>query len=147
MKGLVIGGSAITEPGRSLLLVPPRLAVGLGIALGFGVPKLAAFDTYLAEVRASGAPAPMLLAIALLAVEVFGGVALAVGFATRAAGMALAAAMIGILLVPGQHDFAWDVTPFLLGGYLFAVIGAGRYSVDSLLAAHFGPAAHKGSEA
>jgi uncharacterized membrane protein YphA (DoxX/SURF4 family) len=89
----------------------------------------------------------MVPAIALLAVEISGGVALAVGFATRAAGMALAAARVGILLVPGQHDFARDATPFRLGGYLFAVSGAGRYSVDSLVAGHVGPAPHKGSEA
>ena len=147
MKGLVIGGSAITEPRGSSLLVPPRLAVGVGIALGFGVPKLAAFDTYLAEARASGAPAPLVPATALLAVEISGGVALAVGFATRAAGMDLSAARVGGLLVPGQHGFAWDATPFLLGGYQFAVSRAGRYSVDSRIAGHVGPAAHKGSEA
>ncbi|MFO0826541.1 MAG: hypothetical protein U0572_00180 [Phycisphaerales bacterium] len=135
MRNLIVGRSSIREPFYSVLLAPPRLAVGLGIALGFGVPKLAAFEAYLAEVKRSGAPAPLLLAVALLVVELVAGAALAAGFATRAAGAALTIAMAGILCVPGRTSFPWDVTPFLLGAYLFTVTGAGRWSIDSLVAA------------
>jgi uncharacterized membrane protein YphA (DoxX/SURF4 family) len=130
---LLLGPSPLREPLRSALLLPPRLAVGLGIALGFGVPKIVHFSPYLAEVRASGAPAPLLMALGLLVVELITGVALALGFATRLCGLALAAAMAGIWLIPSHPSIPWDITPFLLGGYLFALIGPGRYSVDALL--------------
>lgn len=144
MKNFILDRSSICEPLYSLLLVPPRLGVGLGIALGFGLPKLGAFGAYLAEVKQHGTPAPLLMAFALLAVEIVGGAALAIGLATRAAGAALAVAMAGILLVSGRQAFPWDVTPFLLGGYMFAVIGAGRYSVDFFITTRGSTAAPKG---
>lgn len=133
MKHFFCGHSPLPEPLRAPLLMLPRLGVGLGIALGFGVPKITGFDAYLAQVKNSGAPAPIFLAVALIAVEIVAGLALAAGLATRAAGGALALAMAGILFVPTNAPFPWDAAAFLLGGYFFVVTGAGAWSLDALL--------------
>lgn len=135
MKDLICGHSLLPEPFRAPLLMLPRLGVGLGIALGFGVPKITGFDAYFAQVKSSGAPVPIFLAVALIAVEIIAGLALAAGLGTRAAGGTLALAMAGILLLPTQAPFPWDAAAFMLGGYFFVVTGAGAWSIDALLTA------------
>lgn len=115
---------------RDALLVPPRLAVGLGIAGGFGVPKLAGFAAFVDAVRADGVPGAPLVAAAVLGVELIGGTCLAVGLCTRIAGGSLFAAMAGIAVTATHTAFPWDLMPFLLGGYLFAVLGGGHWSLD-----------------
>lgn len=115
---------------QDLLLVPPRLAVGGVIALQFGLPKIAGFSPFSAEVARSGVPFPLVIAIGVLVVEVVGGACLALGLLTRLCGTALFVVMLGIALTPRHQSFPWDVTPFMLGGYLFAVVGPGRWSLD-----------------
>lgn len=126
------------EPWRSILLLVPRAALGAGIAVGFGLPKLRHFEAYADEVARSGAPWPTAIAVLLLAVELVGGAFLALGLATRAAGASLALAMLGVLAVPRYAALPWDAVTFLLGGYLFAIIGGGRWSVDHALAGRLG---------
>lgn len=119
-----------------MLLLVPRVAIGLGITVAFGAPKIAHFQTYLSHVARSGLPLPGVIAVALLLVELIGGFALAIGIFTRLAGAALLLAMLGIMLAPTGDPFPWDTTPFALGGYFFGAIGPGRVSIDYLLARH-----------
>ena len=116
-------------------MLVPRAAVGLGIALMFGLPKLGNFSAFVDEVAGSGAPAPTLLAVGLTLVELVGGLLIAVGLFTRLAGLALMLAMLGVMTVPSPGGIPWDTTPFALGGYVFAVIGAGRISLDHAILA------------
>lgn len=77
-------------------------------------------------------------AVALL--EFFGGIALVVGLLTRLAGVGLAIDMLGaILFVHAKAGFfapnGYEFVLTLLGGAAaLAIAGAGRYSVDALLA-------------
>jgi putative oxidoreductase len=88
-----------------------------------------------------GAPLPGITGPLVALLEFFGGIALVVGLLTRLAGLGLSGVMIGALLLvhlpagfflPNGYEFVL----MLLGAALtLSVTGAGKYSVDALLAA------------
>jgi putative oxidoreductase len=87
-----------------------------------------------------GAPLPGITGPLVALLEFFGGIALVVGLLTRLAGLGLSGVMIGALVLvhlpagfflPNGYEFVL----ILLGAALtLAVTGAGKYSVDALLA-------------
>jgi putative oxidoreductase len=87
-----------------------------------------------------GAPLPGITGPLVALLEFFGGIALVVGLLTRLAGLGLSGVMIGALLLvhlpagfflPNGYEFVL----MLLGAALtLSVTGAGKYSVDALLA-------------
>jgi putative oxidoreductase len=87
-----------------------------------------------------GAPLPGITGPLVALLEFFGGIALVVGLLTRLAGLGLSGVMIGALVLvhlpagfflPNGYEFVL----MLLGAALtLAVTGAGKYSVDALLA-------------
>jgi len=125
---------------RGLLLI--RLALGVVFAM-HGWMKLTVFGLagtagFLAQL---GVPLPNVNAAVLIAVELVGGVLLAVGAGTRIVGALLAFSMlVATVAAHGANGF------FLPSGYEFTltltlvtmaivITGAGRYSLDARLLA------------
>ena len=84
-----------------------------------------------------GVPLPSVMATLITLLEVFGAVALIVGFLTRPIALAFVLDMLGaIFLVQLQNGFSKFELEFLLLGASVALIftGAGRYSIDAMIA-------------
>ena len=119
-----------------------RIVAGLVFA-AHGGQKLFVygFDGVTGAFTQMGIPLAAVAGPAVALLEFFGGIALIVGLLTRFAGLGLAINMLGaIYFVHAQAGF------FLPNGYEFvltlfaaaaslAIAGAGRYSVDALIAA------------
>jgi putative oxidoreductase len=84
-----------------------------------------------------GVPLPGVMGPVISVLEFFGGIALAVGFLTRPLAIAFVLDMLAaILLVQLKRGFSNYELEFLLLGSSLAIFltGAGRYSVDAILA-------------
>jgi putative oxidoreductase len=136
MRLLHSASSAQLERGLTLL----RIITGL-VFVAHGAQKLFIFG--LAGVVGGfgqmGIPLPELVGPAVAFVELFGGLALALGLFTRLAGVGLAVVMLGALLLvhagagfflPNGYEF---VLVLLATAATFAITGAGRYSLDAVL--------------
>ena len=85
-----------------------------------------------------GVPFPGLMGPRIGQLEFFGGLALVIGLLTRLVALCLVFDMLGaILLVQLKRGFSGYELEFLLLGSSLALVltGAGRFSVDSLIAA------------
>src|SRR5437667_3027476 len=85
-----------------------------------------------------GVPFPGLMGPLIGLLEFFGGLALVIGLLTRLVALGLVFDMLGaILLVQLKRGFSCYELEFLLLGSSLALVltGAGRFSVDSLIAA------------
>jgi putative oxidoreductase len=85
-----------------------------------------------------GVPLPGVMGPLIGVLEFFGGIALAMGFLTRLLAVGFVLDMLGaILLVQLKRGFSGYELEFLLLGSSVALLltGAGRFSVDALLAA------------
>lgn len=87
-----------------------------------------------------GVPLPGLVGPAIGLLEFFGGLALVLGFLTRLIGLGLAADMLGAIFfvhlsagffVPRGYEF---VLALLGAGAALGLAGAGRYSLDAVIA-------------
>jgi len=88
-----------------------------------------------------GVPFPGVMGPLIGILEFFGGIALALGFLTRPLAVAFVLDMLGaILLVQMKRGFSNYELEFLLLGSSVALLltGAGRYSLDALLAGRAG---------
>ena len=114
-----------------------------GIFLSFGVTKFANHAAELASFRHYPLPAPGFFVYLVGVAEIGGGLLLAAGLLTRLAALALAADMIGAVVVSGLAT--WEVISLTLAPLLLAVMiiltrfGAGGWSVDAWLAARLKP--------
>jgi len=84
-----------------------------------------------------GVPLPGVMGPLIGLLEFFGGIALAIGLLTRPVALALVCDMLGaILLVQLKNGFSRYELEFMLLGSSFALtlMGAGRFSLDSLIA-------------
>ena len=91
-----------------------------------------------------GVPLPNVMATLITLLEVFGAVAIIVGFLTRPLALAFALDMLGaILLVQVKNGFSKFELEFLLLGAAIALLftGAGRYSIDAMIAGRAEPGA------
>lgn len=91
-----------------------------------------------------GVPMPTVMATLITVLEVFGAVALIVGFLTRPVAVAFALDMLGaIFLVQLKNGFSKFELEFMLLAASVALIfaGAGRYSLDAIIAGRSEPAA------
>ena len=90
-----------------------------------------------------GIPLPNVMATLITLLEVFGAVAIIVGFLTRPIALAFVLDMLGaILLVQLKNGFSKFELEFLLFGAAIALFftGAGRYSIDAMIAGRAEPA-------
>ena len=134
MKGLLFGGVRLGSPIGDVGLLILRVFAGLSLAMAHGLGKLPPSEQFMAGVRSLGFPAEM--AWLTMLTELFGGIALAAGFATRP--VALAMAINFTVAGFGAHaadPYGRKELPFLFLAIavMFLCVGAGRYSIDRLL--------------
>jgi|ERR1700761_1197916 putative oxidoreductase len=117
------------------------------IFIASGLGKLAAFNMMAGMLAAKGFPAPAVALGIAAAVEIFGGLALLLGFHTRVAAWVLFLFLIpttlafhnfwalsGMEKMDNQAHFFKNVA--IMGGLIFlAAFGAGAYSIDNKRAA------------
>ena len=129
--------SAQTDLGLTIL----RVIAGI-IFAAHGGQKLFVygFDGVAGAFTQMGAPLPGITGPLVALLEFFGGIALVAGLLTRLAGLGLSGVMIGALVLvhlpagfflPNGYEF---VLMLLGAASTLAITGAGRYSVDALLA-------------
>lgn len=110
----------------------------------FGWPKLSHFTGTIAYMGYVGAPVPTLAAIIAVAMECFGGIALALGLFTRPLALLFFVYTLGTALI-GHHywtmsgparlmaEIGFYKNFSIMGGFLLLfVTGAGAYSLDGL---------------
>jgi putative oxidoreductase len=131
-------------PARDLALLLTRVAVGL-VFLAHGWQKLFTngIDGTAAFFDQAGVPAAAAAAWFAALVEVAGGAALVLGLAVPVAGLLLLVNMLGafvfvhagagLFVDQGGYELVLTLGAAAL---LLAVLGAGRFSLDNLLAAH-----------
>ena len=109
----------------------------VALFLTSGIPMLFAPGGFAGYMGAIGLPAPLLVTWIVIAIKVFGGLAVLIGFKTRYAAYAIAAFAIGSALL-GHTNWA-DANEFnsffknlaIAGGFLaLSVAGPGALSVD-----------------
>lgn len=117
-------------------LLSLRIWFGGTLALFHGVPKLLDFSSFLGSVTRHGFPFPMFSAGFALAAEFVGGLLLAAGLFTRAAGVSVFLTLLGAAFWAHANDplakkeFA---LAFAVAGLAFALMGPGRFSLDAWL--------------
>ncbi len=113
-----------------------RMCFGLTLALQHGAPKATKISSFIAKVGQKGIPLPELTAPFAMASELVGGLFLALGLFTRAAGLSVASTMlVAALWVHGADPFAKKelALAYAVVGLALAAIGPGRYSLDRKL--------------
>ncbi|MEM1331629.1 MAG: DoxX family membrane protein [Planctomycetota bacterium] len=135
LLGLLIPRSSAQHPIAEVLLLGARLYAGVTIASA-GLDKMPTTDWIIAQVDGLGFPKPEFFAFCACATELFFGILLTLGIATRI-GSLLLAFTLGVAAF-GFHD-EWPIIGMhITQGYfwLFAVflaIGPGRISFDYLI--------------
>jgi len=143
--------STTPSPRLSAALAILRVVVG-GIFIAHGAQKLFVFG--LAGVSGAfaqmGIPLPGVVGPAIAILEFFGGIALVLGLFTRPIAALLAMDMVGAIMLvhlskgfflPEGYEFALS----LLGSSLaLALTGAGKHSLDHMLATRRAEARHHG---
>jgi len=126
------GASAVADIGLLIL----RLLAGLTMAFAHGINKIPPSEGFIGSVDALGFPLPVLFAWSAGLAEFVGGLCLAIGLLTRPASLFLAVTMaVAFFLRHAGDPFGDKEKALLFGGIalLYALIGAGRFSVDALL--------------
>ena len=120
---------------QDLLLALPRI-VGCYFLIGFGWSKFPCPAWFVTDVAALGLPLPFLFAWAAVLTEVFGSVALILGFGTRIAGFLLVCTMLVAVLLQKAEADLWEKLPsmgYLWLGFAAMATGSGRFGLDFLL--------------
>jgi putative oxidoreductase len=130
-----------TSPNATLILIG-RVLLAL-MFVGAGISKIGGFDGTVGYIASKGLPLPSLLAVATIALEVVGGLALIVGWQIRWAALALALFTLAASVI--FHNF-WALPAdqqmmqqlmfmknlSVAGGMLvLAAFGAGAFSLDA----------------
>ena len=134
--------------------IPHVRSIGILLArIGFGVIFLAhglqkadtqGYSATKAAFEGMGAPVPALSAFLATWVEIIGGIALIVGILTPIFGALLFLDMLGALFIAHIGKGIWSsdggyefVLALGAGALLLAAVGAGKFSIDTLLGTRF----------
>lgn len=132
---LLIGATPRAASADAALFVL-RVVAGLALAFGHGLGKIPPSPGFVQLVGGLGFPSPELFAWGATVTEVGGGVLLALGLLTRPAATLVAVNMAVVTFVANAGKAFGDLELGLLYGVImlaFAVLGAGRYSLDAVL--------------
>lgn len=124
--------TALADAGLLVL----RVFTGLALALAHGLGKVPPSDGFVGMVGKLGFPAAEVFAWGAGFIELGGGLLLAAGLLTRPAAALIVVNMTAAVLLAHAGDPFGGREKALLFGVIaltFAVIGAGRYSIDALL--------------
>ena len=136
---LTAANGRVSAGGRALWPVGVRCAAAI-VFLIFGVGKFVNHATELASFRHYPLPAPDTLVYAVGAIEISGGLLLAIGLLTRLTALALAADMLGAIVVSGLargETVSLTLAPMLLAALIILIrFGAGGWSLDRYMAAN-----------
>ena len=148
LVGIYSRFSAVASYLQSPFLLAVRLYWGWQfMQTGWGhMQGVVKFTAYLTSLNI---PAPALNAHLVAGLELFGGLLLILGLASRLAGLLLAGnmmvaywtadhdALLGILSDPDKFTSAAEIT-FLVAALIILVFGAGSLSLDAVIAKRFG---------
>lgn len=132
-----------TPSTRDAGLLVLRLGIGLSMAFAHGLGKLPPSDGFIAGTADLGFPAPVLFAWLAALAEFGGGLLVALGLAARPAAAFTAFTMATAFFGAHAGDPFGDREMAFLYGIAFlaiALTGAGRYSLDAVLARRRTPA-------
>ena len=133
---------SLPAPARDLALLIARIGLGV-VFIAHGWQKLVTngVDGTAGFFASVGVPLPTVSAWFATLVELVGGGLLVLGLAVPVAGLLLAVDMIGAWLFVHRGsgvfvaDGGWELVLALgVGSLVLAAVGAGRYSIDHLLA-------------
>ena len=137
MKRLLFGpldtGSRDIDCGLLIL----RVIGGMSLALGHGIGKIPPSEGFTARISGMGFALPELFAWVVAFTEFAGGIALALGLLTRSMAAVIAIIFLVVTFIAHAGDpFGDREKPilFLMLGLTLALTGAGRFSLDSLIA-------------
>ena len=134
MKELLFGGVRFNSVVGDLGVFILRVFAGTSLALAHGLAKLPPSEGFIGGVVRMGLPGEMAYLSAF--VEFAGGLALAAGFLTRPAALAIAINMATAGFLSHATDpyaRAELAFLFLAVAVMFVCVGAGRFSVDRLM--------------
>jgi putative oxidoreductase len=137
-----VGGYRKLSGWADWVLLVARLASGV-VFVSFGLAKFFSHASETASFRAYGLPAPSALAYVIGAIEILGGIALLLGFATRLSSLVLAGDMVGAIIASGVlHGEAVSLTlapALLIVMCVLLAFGSGSVSFDRRFAQHTKP--------
>lgn len=135
MKKLLFGN--IDNPiTTDFVLTLVRIFTGLSLMLAHGTRKIPVSDGFIEHVGEIGFPVPFFFAWAAALSEYVGALLMAIGLFTRPASFFVVITMFSAAFVKHANDpfgAAEKAYLFLAISAIFMVIGAGRYSVDTLI--------------
>lgn len=133
----ILFGTSTTGAVGDLGLLLLRLFAGLALALAHGMRKIPPAEGFVNRVAGFGFPGPPEFWAYMSGFAEFGaGILVAVGLLTRPAAAFIVLNMIVVVLFGHAGDpFGRRELPllFLFTFLMFALVGAGRYSVDALI--------------
>ncbi|CAN5769765.1 DoxX family protein [soil metagenome] len=130
--GSLTGGDRNTDVGLAVV----RVTAGLALAFLHGIGKIPPSEGFTGMVGGMGFPAPVLFAWLAALAEFAGGILIAIGLLTRPAAAFVAVHFVIVTLIAHAGDTMGDrelPLMFFSIAVLFALAGAGRYSVDALI--------------
>jgi putative oxidoreductase len=134
MKNLLFGGARLNSLVGDLGLLVLRVFAGLSLALAHGWDKVPPGEMFVKGVASLGFPAEA--AWLTMVTEFVGGLALAAGFATRPAALAMMVNfwVAGFMMHANDPYLTKELAlMFLAVATMFVCVGAGRFSVDRML--------------
>ena len=126
---------------RNLFALVGRIALA-AIFIKSGYSKIGGFDGTVAYIAAAGLPLPQVGAVVAIAVELVGGIALAIGYKARWAALAIAVFTLAAALFfhnywamaadkqMGQSINFWKNLSIMGGMLMVTAFGAGAWSAD-----------------
>jgi putative oxidoreductase len=134
MKHLLFGGVKFNSVAGDVGVLVFRLFTGLSLALAHGWGKVPPSEAFMQRVAGMGFPAES--AWLTMLTEFVGGIALALGLATRPVAFAILLNFIVVVFIAHAADpYQRKELPamFLAASVMFLFLGAGRFSLDRLL--------------
>lgn len=109
------------------LLIARLLLAALFIVAGFG--KFTGIEGFAGMLEGKGFPAPLIMAYAVAALELLGGIAIAAGILVRPISLALAAFCIATAFIGHMGDTTAMLKNFAIAGGFLALYAAGPGSL------------------